>query len=135
LSTCSANGLKHRKELLNSDSLPALFISKKGKRLSMRTAEDNFQKLVKKDGEFVMPHPVPHTLRHCFASHFLETEKDVVILKAMLGHALMRSTEIYLHPSMDLLSKSAGNHIAAELISNIRAERTWIRGVQKTSGG
>jgi len=127
--------LKHRRSLLNSRASNALFLSKKGNRLSLRTAEDNFKNIVAKAGPFDIPRVVPHTLRHSFASHALETEKDLVVIKAILGHALMRSTEIYLHPSMRLLRKSADNHVAAELISTTRAQRKWIRGIQKRKSG
>lgn len=127
--------LKHRRALLNSAGSPALFLSKKGNRLSLRTAEDNFKNIIAQAGPFDIPRVVPHTLRHSFASHALETEKDLVVIKAILGHALMRSTEIYLHPSMRLLRKSADNHIASELISTTRAHRKWIRGIQKRNTG
>jgi site-specific recombinase XerD len=123
--------LKHRRALRNSCASQALFLSKKGNRLSLRTAEDNFSAIVAKAGPFDIPRVVPHTLRHSFASHALETEKDLVVIKAIL----MRSTEIYLHPSMRLLRKSADNHVASELISNTRAQRKWIRGIQKRKTG
>jgi site-specific recombinase XerD len=122
--------IKHRKALLNSDTSNALFLSKKGNRLSLRTAEDNFANIVNKAGPFDIPRVVPHTLRHCFASHALETEKDLVVVKAMLGHSLMRSTEIYLHPSLRLMRKCADTHVAAETVSEARSHRKWIRGIQ-----
>ena len=127
--------LKHRRALLNSRQSPALFLSKKGNRLSLRTAEDNFKNIVANAGPFDMPHVVPHTLRHSFASHALETEKDLMVIKAILGHALMKSTEIYLHPSMRLLRKTADNHIASELVVQARSHRKWIRGIQKRRTG
>jgi len=127
--------IKHRRNLLNSKTSPALFLSKKGNRLSLRTAEDNFKNIVAKAGPFDIPRVVPHTLRHCFASHALETEKDLVVLKAILGHALLKSTEIYLHPSMALMRKSADAHVAAETINKARAHRQWIRGIQKRRSG
>lgn len=127
--------IKHRRDLLNSDTSTALFLSKKGNRLSLRTAEDNFKNIVSSAGPFDIPRVVPHTLRHCFASHALETEKDLVVIKALMGHTLLKSTEIYLHPSMRLMRKSVDAHVSLEAIGKIRAQRKWIRGIQKRRSG
>jgi len=103
--------------------------------VALRTAEDNFKNIVASAGPFDIPRVVPHTLRHCFASHALETENDLVVIKALMGHALLKSTEIYLHPSMRLMRKSVDAHVSLEAIGKIRAQRKWIRGIQKRRTG
>lgn len=38
-----------------------------------------------------------HTLRHCFATHLLESGCDIFAIKQMLGHTALSSTTRYLH--------------------------------------
>jgi site-specific recombinase XerD len=42
-------------------------------------------------------HARPHMLRHSFASEVALTTKDPALVKELLGHASVRSTEVYLH--------------------------------------
>lgn len=45
-----------------------------------------------------------HQLRHCFATHAIESGMDVSSLQKLLGHSSLRTTAVYLHLKNDDLS-------------------------------
>jgi site-specific recombinase XerD len=95
-----------RERFLNSWLSPALFVSKKGNRLSIRTMEDNLKKILR-DAPFQVSFNVTcHTLRHSMASHLNDNDVDILIIQNILGHLSRRSTEPYIHPSLHRIRKA-----------------------------
>jgi site-specific recombinase XerC len=118
-----------RKGFLNNEKVDALFISKKGLRLSIRTMEDNWQKILSNTGlQFSFP-VVCHSLRHSFASHLNDQDVDIIVIQSLLGHSSPRSTQIYIHPSEQrvrrALDQLPGVRLVSRLISSGKLKLTF----------
>lgn len=93
-----------------------LFVSLGGKRLSKRSAEGNFQGVVRACGigRGARGHATPHSLRHTFACHCLlawyrrgvDINARLPVLATYLGHADARYTYRYLHATPELLGEA-----------------------------
>ena len=95
-----------RELFLNRWLTRALFVSKKGNRLAIRTMEDNFKKMLLQADVNVPFNVTCHTLRHSLASHLNDNDVDVLVIQSILGHSSTRSTEPYIHPSQERIRQA-----------------------------
>ena len=81
----------------------ALFLNRRGTRLSRRSVARLFAKYTARAG--FGRKITPHTLRHSFATHMLDRGADLRSLQEMLGHKNISSTQIYTHVTTEHLKK------------------------------
>ena len=82
---------------------PALFISRRGRRLGPRTVQTRLDRLARHRG--IEQHVHPHMLRHAFASHVLQSSGDLRAVQELLGHASISTTQVYAHLDFQHLAK------------------------------
>lgn len=94
--------LDRRTQVAASDE-PALFVSRRGRRLTPRAVELRLAQWARQSG--LGQHVHPHMLRHSFASHVLQSSGDLRAVQEMLGHASIATTQIYTHLDFQHLAK------------------------------
>ena len=87
--------LQQRPLFVRDDGERALFLSRRGRRISPRSVQCRLQMQAQRQG--LEQHVHPHMLRHSFASHLLQSSGELRAVQELLGHADLSTTQIYTH--------------------------------------
>jgi integrase/recombinase XerD len=81
-----------------------LFLNAVGRRLRSQTFRKRLRVLSNRLG--IAPHLTPHRFRHSAATLLIEEGIDIRMVQALLGHASLRTTEIYVRVSNHALRRA-----------------------------
>ncbi|MDJ0653385.1 MAG: tyrosine recombinase XerC [Xanthomonadales bacterium] len=92
---------------LARDAGDAVFISRRGKPMHVRSIQARVRHWAEKKGLWKKVHP--HMLRHSFASHVLESSGQLRAVQELLGHADISTTQVYTHLDYQHLARVYDN--------------------------
>ena len=82
-----------------------IFVSQREGKYNKRTIQQIIKSASKKVG--IKKNVTPHTLRHSFATHLLESGADIRYIQQLLGHKDLKTTQIYTHVANKDIKKLA----------------------------
>ena len=108
---------RHCEVRYNEGSLAApLFLNTEGRRLRSATFRKRLRALSRRLG--IEPHLTPHRFRHSAATLLIEEGIDIRMIQALLGHASLRTTEIYVRVSNHALRSALERVNVLDVIMN-----------------
>ena len=81
----------------------ALFLSKRGERISRSDVQRSVARLLRECG--VQGKCSPHVLRHTFATHLLNDGADLREIQELMGHSSLSATQVYTHNNIAQLQR------------------------------
>lgn len=98
---------------IDTDSVKRLYITVRGRSMYPRAVQKMIYKFLNEHTE--AQKKSPHAIRHSFATHLLDAGADIRIIKELLGHSSLATTQIYASTSSEMLKKLyKGAHPRAE---------------------
>lgn len=81
----------------------ALFTGRNGTRLSQRQIQKRLKSWAAQNGDG--RHISPHMMRHSYASHLLQSSRDIRAVQELLGHSSLSTTQIYTKLDFDHIAR------------------------------
>jgi integrase/recombinase XerC len=81
----------------------ALFVGRGGRRLGPRAIQTRVAQWARRQG--LSMHVYPHLFRHSFATHLLESSRELRGVQELLGHADISTTQVYTHLDFQHLAR------------------------------
>jgi tyrosine recombinase XerC len=93
-----------RSQLLHGADPQNLFLNQHGRRLTETRVRQILDSYVRKLA--IHKKVSPHTLRHSFATHLLQSGADLRLIQELLGHSSLSTTQKYTHLNLEQLLKT-----------------------------
>jgi len=90
-----------RKRLLKNKKCDYLILNNQGNRITTRGIRYIINGII--DSTALKKHISPHTLRHTFATHLIDSGADLLTVQELLGHESLSTTQIYTHVTNERL--------------------------------
>jgi integrase/recombinase XerC len=93
-----------QRAVMAREGVDALFVAKHGGPLGARAVQLRVAALARAQG--LPQHVHPHLFRHSFATHLLESSRDLRGVQELLGHANISTTQVYTHLDFQHLART-----------------------------